>query len=193
MPASQWPAWFEAVDAAHRVLSTRFARVDLIGFSTGAPLVLRLAQERPVTGRLVLLAPFLRVFRPAFSPLPPERLLAALPFLGAVPRRRPPLKDKALRREVERGAGYRTFSLRSARSALELIALVEARLPEVRAPALIVQGRDDTVVDPAGAALIEAGLGGPKRSMMVDSDHLVTLDRSAPLVLEAVRAFLLEA
>lgn len=92
------------------------------------------------------LSPFLRVFRPALSPLPTERLLAAVPFLGAVPRRRPPLADT----------------------------------------------HQNTVVAPEGATRLAAGLGGPKRLVHVESDHLVTLDRSAPLVLDAVRGFLLE-
>jgi carboxylesterase len=191
MPPSQWPQWFEAIAAAFDELAARFARVDLVGFSTGAPLVLRLAQERQVPGRLVLLSPFLRVFRPRFSPVPTEQLLKAVPFLTAVPRRRPPLQEAALRLQVERCAGYRTFSLSSTRSALELIALVEPRLNALTTPTLIVQGRHDTVVDPKGAALLEAGLGGPKHLLLVDSDHLVTLDKSAPVVLEAVQRFVL--
>ena len=192
MPPSEWPSWYHAVDEAHRTLSRRFERVDLVGFSTGAPLVLRLAQEYAVHGRLVLLAPFLRVFRPAFSPWPTERVIEAVSFLGEVPRRRPPLEDSSLRRAVKRCAGFRTFHLHSARSALELIALVEANLATVCALTLIVQGRHDTVVDPRGAALLHAALGGPKRLVYVDSDHLVTLDHSAPQVLEIVERFLLE-
>jgi carboxylesterase len=192
MPFSRWTEWFAAVSQAQEELASRHRRVDLVGFSTGAPLVLHLCAHRPVNGRLVLLAPFLRVYRPRFSPVRAEVLLRAFPFLTAVPRRRPPLRDGPLRQKVEHCAGYRTFSLSSAKSALELIELVEAELPSIVAPTLIIQGRQDTVVDPRGAALVEARLGGPRRLFEVDSDHLLTLDTSASLVLDVAQRFLIE-
>lgn len=194
MPPSRWTEWYAAVKAAAEALSRRFARVDLVGFSTGAPLVLHLAAERALgEGRLVLLAPFLRVFRPRLLPVPVERVLEALPFVTSVPRREPPLRDAALRQAVARCAGYRTFSTIAARSAVELITEVEAELPSIIAPALVVRGLRDSVVDREGAEILGARLAGFRRLVDVDSDHLVTLDEAAPIVLEEVRRFLLTA
>jgi carboxylesterase len=141
MPASTWQSWLQAVDQAYSQLATTHRRVQLVGFSTGAVVVLKLALERRLTEKLVLLAPFLRVYRPSFSPLRPELLVNALRFVKRVPRRSPPLRDAGLRRVVEQCAGYRSFSLEATRSALELIAEVSRRLGEVRAPVLIIQGQ----------------------------------------------------
>ena len=191
MPASTWPEWYGAVRTAHTDLRARHPRVDLVGFSTGAMLVLHLAAEQDVAGRLVLLAPFVRVRRPRLLPVAPETLVRALAFVGSVPRLPPPLRDRAVRREVEGCAVYRTFNLDATRSALALIDIVMAELGEVRAPVLVVQGRRDTVVDPAGAELVYARLAGDKRLLWVEgSDHLLTLDVGHGQVLREVTGFL---
>jgi carboxylesterase len=108
-----------------------------------------------------------------------------------VPRRAPPLRDRAARREVERCVAFRTFSVEATRSALELIAAVDGELDRVGNRVLIVQGRRDTVVDPSGAAELRARLGARARLTEVDdSDHLLTLDAERDRVLADVAAFL---
>ena len=190
MPASSWLEWSRAVDAAHDELAQRFEQVDLMGFSTGAMLALHRAVRCAHRGRLVLLAPFVRVFRPPLLPFRPEALLGALPFVRVVPRRRPPLRDRQRRREVEACAPFHTFSLEATRSALELIGAVFGSLHEVKATTLIVQGRRDTVVDASGAAELQARLPGSRLSWMERSDHLLTLDVEAAEVLSTVAGFL---
>lgn len=190
MPASTWSEWYAATSSAFDELSRRFERVDLVGFSTGCLVALHLAAQTRLSGRLVLLAPFVRVFRPALLPVTPEALLRALPFVKAVPRRRPPLADRQARREVERCAGFRTFSLEATRSALALIDLVLGELEAVRAPALILQGRRDTVVDPSGAALLHARLPGSRLAWLERSDHLLALDVEAAQVIGQASSFL---
>jgi len=194
MPASTWSEWYAATKGAFDELRPRFERVDLVGFSTGCMVALHLAAQAGLTGRLVLLAPFVRVFQPALLRALPfakaESLLRALPFVKTVPRRRPPLADRQARREVEACASFRTFSLEATRSALSLIEVVLAELGAVRAPALILQGRRDTVVDPSGAALLHARLPGSTLTWLERSDHLLTLDLEAAQVIETASSFL---
>lgn len=190
MPASSWTDWAAAVAEAHAKLCARFEQVDLIGFSAGATLVLHRAAQARHRGKLVLLAPFVRVFRPPLVPFRPEALLSALPFLKSVPRRRPPLRDPVVRREVEACAPFRTFSLEASRSALLLIEQAMGCLAAVEAQTLIVQGRRDTVVDADGAATLHTRLTGSRLEWMERSDHLLTLDADAPRVLEVVTGFL---
>jgi carboxylesterase len=190
MPASSWPEWYGAVELAWRALTRRYETVQVVGFSTGGLLALRLAQEQQLTQKLVLLAPFLRVFSPRLLPVSPEALVRGLPFLTLVPRLGAPLRDPLLRAEVMRCAGYRTFNLEATRSALELIALVSPRLHEVQAPTLIFQGQKDTVVDPSGAEALVRQLPHAELVRLADSNHLVTLDLHAPEVLARAGAFL---
>jgi carboxylesterase len=188
MPDSTWPEWSAALEREFDALAARHRVVHLVGFSTGAPLVLQLARTRPnERTRLVLLAPFFRVYQPPFSPVRPEALLKLVPFLTRVPRRRPPLRDRALRAEIDGISGFRTFSLSATRSALELIAQLEPSLPAVQP--LIIQGKRDTVVDPAGARVLHERLPGSVLEL-VDSDHLLTLDVSAPQVIARAVEFL---
>jgi carboxylesterase len=188
MPDSTWAQWSAALKLEYEALAARHRQVHLVGFSTGGPLVLHLARERRLhQAKLVLLAPFFRVYRPLFSPVRPEALLRLVPFLKRVPRRRPPLADRALRAELDALSGFRTFSLAATRSALELIANLEADLPKVQP--LILQGARDTVVDPSGAAMLQERLPGSVLEF-VDSDHLLTLDVSAAQVIARAVAFL---
>lgn len=191
MPRSVWPEWYAAVERRYEELTTRFEAVHLVGFSTGATLALKLAADRSLRGRLVLLAPFVRVYRPALLPVTPERLVTKLSFLTDVPRRRPPLRDRAVRGEVERCVSFRTFSLEATRSALDLVARAVEGAGSVTAPSLVVQGQRDTVVDPEGARDLLARLPEPKRAVwLVDSDHLLTLDVERHEIEREVASFL---
>jgi carboxylesterase len=190
MPASRWPEWYQAVETAYDHLAERHERVDLVGFSMGALLVLHLTAARRLAPRLVLLAPLVRVFRPRFLWFAPERLVRRLRFVKAVPRRRPPLADRALRDEVA-ALGYRSFSLEATQSALELNGIVMKELGGIRARALILQGRRDTVVDPEGAPLLRAWLGPQAKLCWFDNaDHLLTLDEDSDEVLREAAVFL---
>jgi carboxylesterase len=192
MPASTWPDWVDAAARAYDDLSKRFARVDLVGFSTGCMVLLRLVATRELRARLVLLAPLVRIHKPPLLPVTPESLLAWVPRLGEVPRRGPPLRDARLRREVARCARYRTFNLHATRSALDLVDRVRPALATVRSPVLVVQGARDTVVDPSGAAELHGALPDARILWADRSDHLLTLDEDAPRVLGGAATFLLE-
>ncbi len=189
MPHSTWEQWREALTHEYEQLAAHHGHVHLVGFSTGAPLVLQLAQARAFTSRLVLLAPFMQVFRPAFAPVRTEALLRAVPFLRSVPRRAPPVPHRELRHELEGLSAFRTFSLDATRSALELIARITPELRRTQNPTLVIQGRRDTVVSPAGAHFLAERL--PRAHLeLVESDHLLTLDRDAARVIALARTFL---
>lgn len=162
------------------------ANVDLVAFSMGTLPTLKLAQQGRVRGRLVLLAPFVNVFRPLGLDI--EWSMGLLPW---VPRRPPPLKEKAVRAEVEACVPFDWFSVRSAQSALELAREVLAAAPEVKQPTLLLQGDRDTVVDASGAGRLASRLGGnPTFHSIRGSDHLLTLDAQREEVFARVTAFL---
>jgi carboxylesterase len=195
MPSSRHEDWVAAVhaavDEAVAGAGANEACVHVIGFSTGALAALRVAEERTWPGRLVLLAPLVRVYRPALLPVAAEQVLEALPMLHHVPRRRPPLRDRQTRDDVTRVLPFFTMNLDATRSAVALSERTMAELDRVTVKTLIVQGRNDTVVDPAGATQIAAGLKGPHELLFLeDSDHLVTLDRNRDEVSAAVLRFL---
>ena len=76
---------------------------------------------------------------------------------------------------------------------LELIDTVKPLVPAITIPTLIIQGRLDSVVEPAGASWLQQHLGASEKSLVVlpRSDHLVSLDSERDRVIALTREFLL--
>lgn len=194
MPASRHEDWVAAVARERDALRASLpegAPVHLVGFSTGCIIALRVEELHGSTGRVVLLAPFIDIYRPPLLPVRPEVLLEMVTAIDQVPRRGPRLRDRALRREVDACLPFPTMSLAAARSAKVLGELVMRDLAHVRAPVLLLQGMRDRVVDPSGAVRIEARLSGERRLVMLEtSDHLVALDEERRRVFDETARFL---
>jgi carboxylesterase len=194
MPASTWQQWYAQILAAYEQLSKTYRQVSLVGFSTGCPLALHLAANRPVA-KLALLSPYFLIRREWFYLMPVENYIYALDWLiKDVPRLRLPIFDPAMHRAAMETIFFRTFNIASVRSAMALIELVKPELSQVTNPALIVQSRKDTIVDPSGAEYLEQELGSTdKKLLWLDhSDHVVSLDREREQVFRAVGNFLVE-
>lgn len=193
MPASCWSDWARVVTEQFDALNAEVGRVAVIGFSTGATLALKLATERPVA-KLVTLAPFLAICHTWRLPLATARGCVRL-LAGVVPnlaRRRPPVRDPAMRiwvRSVER---YKTFSMSATISALELIERVKPLVPTIRTDTLVAQGLRDSVVDPHGARWLVRSLAAPRKEALwlPRSDHLVALDFDRDTLIDHTRRFL---
>lgn len=189
MPASRWQDWYVRSRAACRELRDEHRRVHLVGFSTGCPVAIHLAAQEGANG-LIMLSPFLAIRR--FLGLRPERMLGLLPGLTSVRRLGPPIRDRQMRRAVVAALGRgRTFNLHAVRSALELIALVREELDQVTTPALIIQSRRDSVVEPAGALELYERLGSADKRLvwLSRSDHAIGLDVEREEVFTAVEDF----
>jgi carboxylesterase len=193
MPTSCWRDWAAAVEAAFDGLAADGAPVVVVGFSTGGTLSLYLTARRPVA-RQVLLAPFLAIRFGHLIPMRPAFWLRHLARVLPNLRRRPPaVRDREMRSRVAAADGYRTFSVAAALSALELIDEVEALVPTITTPTLIIQGRLDTVVEPRNATWLHDHLGSTRKALAVmpRSDHLVALDRDREQVVVMTRDFVL--
>jgi carboxylesterase len=165
----------------------------VVGFSTGGTLALLLATRRPVA-RLVLLAPFLAIRYVGLIPFRPATYLGPIArLIPDLPRRSPPARDRQARRLLEKVVRFRTFSLRATLSALELIERVKPLVPKITTPTLIVQGKLDTVVDPARAAWLFEHLGSSDKELrwFLKSDHLLALDHERSLVIALSADFVL--
>jgi carboxylesterase len=194
MPASSWVDWAATAEAGFDELAAAGEPVAVVGFSTGGTLALRLATRRPIA-RQALLAPFLAIRYTGLIPLRPASYLRRLArLIPDLPRRPPAVRDRALRRRLATASPFNTFSLAATLSALELIDEVKEDVPEIRVPTLILQGRLDTVVEPANAGWLYRTLGtaeSDKRLVFMEhSDHLLALDRERDRVIAETLAFL---
>ena len=193
MPASNWSDWISTAEAGFDDLAALGRPVVVVGFSTGGTLALLLATRRPVA-RLVLLAPFLTIRHSGLIPIHPSAYLGPIArVLPDLPRRSAPVRDPEARRRLRSVVRFETFSLRATLSALELIEQVKPLVPEVRTPTLILQGRLDSVVEPAGAVWLAAHLGSARKELVYlsRSSHLLTLDHDRDRVIAESVAFAL--
>jgi carboxylesterase len=192
MPASRWRDWAARADEAFEDLAAGCGSVAVIGFSTGATLGLYLSSRKPVA-RQVLLAPFLQIRYTGMIPLPAASYLRPIASLWPdLPRRAPAVRDPEMRRWASGTGRFRTFNLHAALSALDLIDEVKPLVPLISTPTLIVQGRLDTVVDPAGAQWLYQYLGAREKSIisLQRTDHLIALDRERERAIQETLRFL---
>lgn len=195
MPASTWQDWYGHILESYQQLADTYGQVSIIGFSTGCPLGLHLAAQHPVH-KLVLLCPYLSIRRPWYAILPVEALIFSVGYwFEDIPRFRLPIQDPIMQAAAQRVVFYRTFNLKAVRSAIALIDRVKPELPQIQTPTLILQTRQDTVVEPSGAEFLHQQLGSAEKHLhwLENSDHVITLDVERDRVFAAVAGFLQDA
>ncbi len=160
----RWPEWVEAAEDAYRQLAKQSARILVGGESMGALLALMLASQHPEITAVLAYAPALHI--PAL-----ERVEWAAPFL--------PTKRKKRIDEDMPWQGYTVYPLRAAVQLKQLQAAVMPRLPLIRQPVLIVQGKLDQTIHPDSGAWLFQRVGSPIKELhwMEHSTHCVILDR----------------
>ncbi len=195
MPASRWEDWVKTVeDAFDRLAKETKGPVAVVGFSTGGTLALGLSRVRKVE-RLALLAPFLAIRHTTWLPFKSASAVRMMvKVMPDLPRREPPVRDPEMRKWVASQERYRTFSLGATLSALELIERTRPEVPRVEVPALVIQGRKDSVVEPSEAQWLIDRLGSREKRLawMDRSDHLVALDYDREHVAKDVVRFMVQ-
>jgi len=175
-----WEEWLAVVVAGYDRLSPHFARIYVVGLSTGSLLALLLADQRPVAG-LVLLSPYLRL----------RHRLA--PFAGWL-RHLKPYQTRALG-DVAAAHYYTRRPLAGVHQINRLLRRLSGRLAGIEAPVLALHGGGDDVVDiDSGRVLVER-LGScvkHYRRFGPEAPHVLTAPRNPcqQEVLEMVGSFL---
>lgn len=200
-----WKDWLGAAEAELVRLSDQFGGPVFVGgLSMGAVLALALAQRHPERVRgLAILAATLKYdgFNTPPYPIWLLELGAKTPFIRLYRfMERPPygVKDERMRAKIEEmmfsgsstDAGLPFMPGKSLAENLKLVAMVERRLEDVFAPALIVHSVEDDVTDVRNAKRLAASVSGPVTTLFLeDSYHLVTVDRERVKVAQAVIDF----
>jgi carboxylesterase len=183
--------WTEWVAKARRDLERLEGarRRFVVGCSMGALVACALAHDHPekVDG-LALLAPALRL--QAAGRLAGWLGRSGLLWRTVVPKTAgSDVRDRAMR---ERNPGLPGVPLAAVSELEALAAHVDARLPGVAAPAIVVLGARDGTVSNAGGRRLAARIGSGPAPVVVlpESQHLVGIDVERDLCAEHVRGFL---
>jgi carboxylesterase len=164
-----WQEWVKAVEASYRQLVAHCDTVFLGGESTGGLLVLYLATEHPQASGILAYAPAL-ITAPAYGPYLVPLLAPFIPY-ASKPSGTPSASD-------ERWQGYPVNPVRAVWQLYRLQRAVRRRLPLIRQPLLIVQGRLDSVVHPSVPDRIYQSVKSTLKEVhwMANSHHCVLLD-----------------
>jgi carboxylesterase len=169
-----WPDWYGAIEAAYDRLQARCSQVFAVGLSMGGALVLRLAEQHPVAG-LVVVNPSLGSPRPDIRYLLPvlQRILPSQPAIGS-DIKKPGVTELA----------YPRTPLKALHSLTRLWRVTRADLGEISAPILLYRSAVDHVVEPLSGKLLREGTrsGLVEERVLAESYHVATLDNDAPAI-----------
>ncbi|MEZ4364469.1 MAG: alpha/beta fold hydrolase [Kofleriaceae bacterium] len=189
LDATTWHDWSAAVLSEYQRLAARFDRVAVLGQSMGGLLALHLAAAQPSVAAVATLA----------APLwlrPLARRVVAWTRPGAW------LHGRL--REVRKLRGsdvadpevkatypsYQTIPIQALHSLCDFMGHVEAALPRVRQPTLVLHAHQDHTA-PVGCARRIAIATAAERLRLLDrSYHLISLDYERDIVAEEVGSFL---
>lgn len=178
-----WTAWYAAVEEAYARLRRRCRTVVAAGISMGGAQVLHLAAHRPELDGVVAMAPavVLRDWRLPFLPVV-RRLVRTLQGIGG------DVADPAAPPEYH-------YDRLPTRTIAEMVAFqrhLAGDLPQVRCPALLVQGALDHVLPRESARWAFDRIGSARKRLLIlpRSAHVVSLDRDRAALFRAALAFL---
>lgn len=179
--AVRWQDWVSAVEYTYSRLREACTQVFVGGESTGGILALYLAAEHPEAAGVLAYAPALRLNLSFWD--------TALVYLLA------PFKSYAVKDAKEDNLPWQGYMVNPLKGVIQLIRLqreVRRRLPRVRQPVLIVQGRQDPTVHASVPETIASLVSSSVKEThwMEHSGHIVILDRQWQEVAEITLRFL---
>ncbi|WP_030371828.1 alpha/beta hydrolase [Streptomyces rimosus] len=183
MQLTTWQDWYAEVDRELRSLTERCERVFVCGLSMGGALALRLAaQHGPAVSGLALVNPGNKV-HDAAAPL--------LPVLRHVVRTTKGVADDIAKPGAHE-LGYTRVPLHAAHSLRRFFQVVDAELPRVTQPLLVLTSPQDHVVRPADSERILSRVSSTdvRQTLLERSYHVATLDHDAERIFQETYDFI---
>ncbi|MGD0612162.1 MAG: alpha/beta fold hydrolase [Anaerolineales bacterium] len=187
MIRTRWQDWLLSVEDGYHLLGSCTERIFLAGLSMGGVLSLTFAATAPVQGVIAMSTPY---------DLPADPRLRMLGLLSWLTPYMPKGDDKpgegwfgdAWKQHVS----YPQNPLRSIGELNQLLGVMRAGLPQVRAPVLLINSRDDDPFIRDSMPKIHAQLGSlDKQTMWVEgSGHVITEEPQRMTVFAAAAEFI---
>ncbi|MBT2440460.1 alpha/beta fold hydrolase [Streptomyces sp. ISL-36] len=183
MQLTTWQDWYAEVDRALQELLARCSQVFVFGLSMGGALSLRLAARHGDAVRgLVLVNPGNKVHGVAAHALPVVRHF--VPSTNGI--------ASDIAKEGVAEIGYDRVPLHAAYSLRRFFQVVDAELPQVTQPIVLLHSPQDHVVPPADSARILSRVSSTDVTeiLLEQSYHVATLDHDAERIFEESWAFI---
>jgi carboxylesterase len=177
-----WPDWSSAAEAAYQELAGRSEKVVVAGLSMGGTLAAWLGANHPEIAGLILV-------NPATEPMPQEAVDMIRAMLDAGEEISPAIGSDIADPDVTELA-YEGTPLRPLLSLIEHQTELEALLPQIACPVLLMTSPNDHVVAPTASDYLAARVAGPvERVTLERSYHVATLDYDRALIEERAVEF----
>jgi carboxylesterase len=180
--------WIAAAKGAYRDMRARHNMVSVVGLSMGGALAVLVAEEQHEIPALALIAPYLGM--PALL-----RIAAATHWLwgrfaGEVNSRNPQSIHDSIERE--KNLAYGTVTGRELHELSDVVRRARTALTNVRAPALIIQSREDPRCPPEVAQFALTALGSAEKTLVwtEGAGHIITVDYGRERVFNEVERWL---
>jgi carboxylesterase len=177
-----WAEWSAEVERAHTELAGHCERVVVTGLSMGGTLACWLTARHPEIAGLATVNAAVLPSDPALVAMVEEMLAVGEvygPGIGA---------DLADPEATE--LAYDGMPLHGLLSLWEAVGELQAALPAITCPALVINSAVDHVVEPVAADHLASELGGPVERLVLErSYHVATLDYDKDLVAERIVEF----
>ena len=189
MTRSHWTDWVASVEDGYHLLRGLTEDIFLIGLSMGGILSLLMSTRLKVRGVVAMSTP---------SRLPADYPIWLLELISLVVRSQPKTKEPPGSGWFDRAAyqdhiSYAKNPVRSAAELKKLILAMQAALPEVRVPVLLMHSRDETYVRPDNMeAIYERLVNTPDKTKLyvTGSGHVLPRDASRAQVFQSAVEFI---
>jgi carboxylesterase len=170
MARTGWRDWVASAEEGLREIQGRCNRVFVAGLSMGGLITLHLAAHHPLAGIVPMSAPaYITDWRFRFLPLAQYFVRWVTPNIES---------DLTDPEAEERIFSYNRLPTRCIVSLGQLMHLVRRELPQVKVPALVMQGEKDHHVPADSAQIIFEELGATEKELVwwPNSGHCITVD-----------------
>ena len=179
---TRWQDWSQSAREAFEILRRRCSKIYLAGLSMGADQALHLAAHFPVAGVISMAAP-IRI---------PDFRFNGIAFFRFLQWRTSNLAGGVLDPSAPPHETYPYLATKCLYELKKFMRHVEEDLPYVTAPALVVQGRKDSMVPPLNGGLVYRALGSKLKHLVYlnRSDHVIPLDYDRQILFEKAHRFI---
>lgn len=190
----RWTDWLAAVEDGFSLLKDSSEKVFIMGQSLGGVLTMTAASRYPFDGVIGISTPFgllngwqAQIARPG---------LLKFISLFAKDIKKPSLDDNASKTDMRAPENdldpYPRYVTRALAEVLELVGQMQAGLPDITAPLLLIQGRHDAVVEKNAIQLFGERVASTRKETLwlENTGHVVTLSDEREIAFRAIAEFI---
>ena len=186
MATTTWRDWVASAEAGLRELEARCEQVFVAGLSMGGLITLHLAAHHHLAGIVAMAAPaYMADWRFRFLPLARHFIRWFTPDIES------DLTDPEAEKHL---SAYQVLPVHCLVSLGQLMRLVRQELPQVKAPALVMQGEKDHHVPADSARIIFEELGAADKEIVwwPNSGHCISVDSEREAVWARAYEFIIK-